>query len=157
MIRNHGTAHADRPSWCCVLAATLALAAGGCGAGDRATAPVSGRITLDAQPLAGGSVNFQPLARAGETSAGRGSFAYCDEEGRYSLETVDGREGAIVATHRVRIYGPRKKQDSSIDGGAPGAEHVEIVPAKYNYETTLTFEVTSGGTTDADFDLATEK
>ena len=128
----------------------------GCGDSQRSVVPVAGRVTLDGRPLSGAGVNFQPLARAGETLAGRGSFAYCDDDGRFELETVDGRPGAVVTLHQVRIYGPKEKQASSdmVEGGATQVR--EVVPIRYNYETELTFPVPPDGTKSADFDLKTK-
>jgi hypothetical protein len=127
----------------------------GCGGGP-SLAPVSGLVTLDSKPLAGASVVFQPVAPAGSKIAGKGSSAFCDAEGRFRLETTDGRPGAVVGDHRVRIYGPRKTAatDSKIDGAETTAR--EVVPKKYNFETTLTFAVPPGGTSSANFELATK-
>jgi len=127
----------------------------GCGKGPP-LAPVSGLVTLDKKPLAGASVVFQPVAPAGSTIAGKGSAAFCDAEGRFRLETTDGRAGAVIGDHRVRIYGPRKTApaDSKIDGAETSA--AEVVPRKYNFETTLTFAVPRDGTSSADFELKTK-
>jgi hypothetical protein len=89
--------------------------------------------------------------------AGKGSAAFCVAEGRFRLETTDGRPGAVVGDHRVRIYGARKTAatDSKIDGAETSA--AEVVPRKYNFETTLTFAVPREGTSAADFDLTTKQ
>ena len=130
-----------------------------CGCGDKGPplAPVSGLVTLDRKPLAGGSVVFQPVAPTGSKIAGKGSAAFCDAEGRFRLETTDGRSGAVVGDHRVRIYGARKTApvDSKIDGAETTA--LEVVPRKYNFETTLTFAVPREGTSTADFELTTKQ
>jgi hypothetical protein len=107
-------------------------------------------------PLAEGSVVFQPVAPPGSTIAGKGSVAFCDEDGYFQLETVDGKRGAVLGDHRVRIYGPRKQAPapSKVDGGDGAAP--EIVPKKYNFDTKLTFTVTSTGTSEANFDLTTK-
>lgn len=126
----------------------------GCSSGDRALAPVTGKVTLDGKPLSGGGVTFQPIAAAGSTSAGRGSVAYCDGEGNFTLKTIDGHPGAVVGAHRVRIYGPRNKI-ASADDTSSGAT-AEIVPAIYNIQSTLTFDVPVDGSDDADFELTKE-
>jgi hypothetical protein len=107
-------------------------------------------------PLAKGSVVFQPVAPPGSTIAGKGSVAFCDEAGHFQLETVDGKRGAVVGDHRVRIYGPRKQAaaSSKVDGGDGAA--AETVPKKYNFDTKLTFTVAGTGTSEADFDLTTK-
>jgi hypothetical protein len=126
----------------------------GCSSADRALAPVSGKVTLDGKPLSGGGVSFQPIAPPGTTSAGRGSVAFCDDDGNFTLNTIDGNPGAIVGSHRVRIYGPRNKI-ASADDTSSGAT-TEIVPAKYNFQTTLTFDVPPDGSDDANFELTSE-
>src|SRR5262249_34965527 len=81
----------------------LALPAVGCGGGPK-VAPVSGRVTLDGQPLAGASVNFQPLSDGNNLNPGPGSYGKTDADGRYSLRVVvDDRPGAFVGKHRVEI------------------------------------------------------
>lgn len=129
----------------------LLLGPVGCSDTGRALAPVSGKVTLDGKPLAGGSVVCQPLAPPGSVIAGKGSSAFCDDEGRYELETIDGRVGSIVGEHRVRIYGPRSSTTPSGDGG--GGRTQEIVPQKYNHNTELTLMVPAEGTTEANFEL----
>lgn len=137
---------------CCVILQLLILVAG-CEDNKRSVAPVSGRIMLDGKPLAGGSIVTQPLPPPGSLIAGKGSGAYCDADGRFQLETLDGRAGAIVGEHRVRIYGPRdpKAMASERDGG--GTTTREIVPAKYNKNTELTLTVPVEGTSEANFNL----
>ena len=137
-----------RPLGMCLLVAAI-----GCQAGERSIAPVSGRVTLDGKPLPGAGVIFQPIASAGQTLAGRGSFAYCDSDGHFELETVDGQPGAVVSQHQVRIYGPQAKPSSADDGGRKPQR--EIIPERYNYQTELTFTVPPNGTKEAIFELKT--
>jgi hypothetical protein len=128
----------------------------GCGEKGKTFVPVSGVVTIDGKPLGGGNVVFQPIAPAGSTIAGKGSAAVCDESGRFQLETIDGKKGAVVGDHQVRIYGPRKKvQTSNVDGEQPQGP-ADIVPTRYNYDTTLTFTVPADGTAEADFSLSTK-
>jgi hypothetical protein len=129
------------------------LAAAGCDQG-RDIAPVSGLITLDGRPLAGGGIVCQPLAPPGSVIAGKGSVAFCDTDGRFQLRTLDGRDGAVVGEHRVRIYGPRAHNAPANDAG--GVKAREIVPKKYNRETELSLTVPEDGTTDANFNLTSK-
>jgi hypothetical protein len=141
--------------WAVALVGLFAFA--GCGERGKTFVPVSGVVTLDGKPLAGGNVVFQPVAPAGSTIAGKGSAAVCDESGRFHLETIDGKKGAVVGDHQVRIYGPRKRpQRSNVDGEQPQGP-VDIVPTRYNYDTTLTFPVPADGTEQADFVLTTKQ
>lgn len=146
--------HATTLCGLCVAALTA-----GCGDSEYPLAPVSGVVTLDGAPLAGGVVNFQPTS-SDSLPPGPGSTSRTDDQGRFSLKTVDGDAGAVVATHRVRIY--------SAGGGtkdlAPGKDMdvvaskrlVERVPPRYNYDTTLEIEVPKTGLSTADFALTTK-
>jgi hypothetical protein len=125
----------------------------GCKKGVRPTAPVSGLITLDGKPLAGGSIVCQPAAPPGSVIAGKGSVAFCDADGRFQLKTLDGLNGAVVGEHRVRIYGPRKTAAAASTKDGPVDAADDIVPSKYNHHTELKLIVPPDGTTDANFKL----
>jgi hypothetical protein len=135
----------------CLIFSVL-VAACGCSQ-QKEIAPVSGLITIDGKPLGGGSIVFQPLAAAGSANAGKGSGAFCDEAGRFQLRTLDGRDGAVVGEHRVRIYGPRNQSAASPDSDKGGRKSSEIIPKKYNRDTQLTMTVPPDGITDATFNL----
>lgn len=76
------------------------LLAAGCGSGLD-TAPVSGTITLNGQPLANASVTFTPAATGLEAPASNGRT---DASGNYTLQvTVTGDKGAVKGMHTVRI------------------------------------------------------
>ncbi len=79
-------------------------------------------------------------------------MARADAAGRYELKTVKGNAGAVVGHHSVAIYSHREAQPSSSDVDV-GPPRKEMIPARYNVETTLTFDVPEGGTTSADFKL----
>ncbi len=131
----------------------MLLVAAGCGEKQKDLADVSGVVTLDGRPLAGGTVRFQPIAPSGSTIAGKGSYATTDSAGKYQLKTIDEKPGAVVGDHNVMIYGPHAQANAAIDD-APRSR--EIVPRKYNAETTLTFSVPAEGSTKANFDLSTK-
>ena len=135
---------------------TLALAAVlvfGCGSGKYA--PVSGKITLNGKPLAGAIVSFQPIAKEGSIEAGIGSAGTTDENGAYSLKVATGENGACVGKHRVMIS--QHAIDDTEDDARPkggGPRQVDKIPSRYrDAKTELTFDVPSGGTDKADFDL----
>jgi hypothetical protein len=60
-------------------------------------APVSGRVTIDGEPLPFGYVVFQP--QKGQPAKGEIS-----EEGRFSLISAKLGEGALLGKHRVSVY-----------------------------------------------------
>lgn len=127
------------------------LISAGCGT-DYKVAPVSGRVILDNQPLAGASVNFAPMDGSKENNVGAGSYGKTDAEGRYTLKLIENdKAGAAVGRHKVSI--------SLVDQGDPSTEGtivVDKVPDRYRgSETSLTFEVPAGGTKEADFQLHT--
>jgi hypothetical protein len=125
----------------------------GCGE-RRNLGTVSGRITLDGQPLADAKVNFQPV---GDTrNPGIGSFGQTNANGEYTLTLIDEKaQGAIVGMHRVMIIkraGAAK--GDQVDDKKPAGK--DLVPLEYNLNSTLTFEVKPGHNI-ADWNLETTK
>jgi hypothetical protein len=133
----------------CLAVAVCALLSG-CNSKSYDLAPVSGVVTLEGKPIPGTLVNFQPSAKDGLTP-GPGSTGRCDESGRYVLKTIRDEPGAVVGTHRVRIYSfsPESPVSRDSDAGLPK----EQFPNRYNYDSNLTFIVESSGTEAADFKL----
>ena len=122
----------------------------GCGGEHFAVAPVSGVVTLDGEPLANARIGFEPRRQGDSPNAGPGSYAKTDDQGRYTLKTLDGRSGAVITTHDVWIrtfVAPADRSGKLIEA-AP-----ERVPARYNDATTLTFTVDEEGSAEANFDL----
>ncbi len=122
---------------------------------DFPLAPVSGVVTLDGQPLANGCVTFQPKSGSAHPKSGLGSMAVCDEQGRYTLATIDGRPGAVVGTHRVAIYSADSNSKADMSNDDIGAAQKELIPPRYNYRSKLTLDVAPAGTDQADFELFT--
>src|SRR3977135_1292047 len=86
-----------------LIAACIACAvAAGC---HRDVVPVSGRVTLNGQPLAGAVVTFQPRGNTqSPRPAGTGSIGHTNEQGRFSLRMVKpDQPGAVVGDHTVTI------------------------------------------------------
>lgn len=113
------------------LVAVMALFVG-CGSSDTPElGSVSGTVTLDGAPLAGATVMFRPKA------GGRPAMADTDEQGKYVLRYNPSETGGVVGLNLVRI---------SKKGEAASDEEVakELIPAKYNEESTLEYEVGSG-------------
>lgn len=152
------------------LAAGL-LALGGCNSSPYALAPVAGLVTLDGKPLAGAAVEFQP-SDPGNVNPGPGSSATTGEDGRYTLQVVGGKAGAVVGPHRVTVSklaaaAPKRAARGLPEkGGAPApdagaseqdAPQLDLVPARYNRATTLKFDVPAGGSQSVDFALTSGK
>lgn len=69
----------------------------GCGKSGPELAPVSGRVTLNGQPLENADISFQP------DNAKSPSAARTDKDGHYELGYKRGVLGGIVGQHTVRI------------------------------------------------------
>lgn len=98
-----------------LLALSAAIACG-CNKDPYQVVPVSGTVTLDGQPLANARLSFQPAAssKAADAVVGPGSVGFSNEQGQFSLETVQPiHQGAVVATHLVRVT--TGKEESSAD------------------------------------------
>jgi hypothetical protein len=131
-----------RPKCFCVVVACALLAVSGCSdpLGGVELGQVSGKVTLDGQPLAEAVVNFTPTD--GKT---KGSTGTTDASGNYTLRYITGYDGAAVGTHTVEI---RKVEIIPITGGEePEYEERQVVPAAYNSKTELTAEVKPGENT----------
>lgn len=145
-----GTEVVRRLCWCALVIIPL-----GAGCSAAKTAPVSGRVTLDGQTLAGVHVAFQPVAKAGDIYPGGGSYAITDGDGRFTLLLVDGEKpGAVIGQHRVEISA-RSEIPANIDVATRPRPKV-FVPEKYSRNSALTFDVPTGGTTAADFALSSQ-
>jgi hypothetical protein len=106
---------------------------------------VTGKVTMDGQPLAGANVRFVPTDPIyGETSNGKPkaasvSIGVTDDSGRYKLLYVTDVSGAFVGQHRVEI----EAKDPS------GRER--ILP-EFNMRSTLKRDV-KAGSQEIDFDV----
>jgi hypothetical protein len=129
----------------------LVLLLVGCGKGYK-LAPVSGRVTMDNQPLANAEVSFYPTGGKGLPYAS----GTTDEQGNYKLEAFEGRgtaNGAVVGEHRVEISMSNKTRGKKADprsGVGPGGD---LIPAQFNSDSKLTFTVPPAGTKEANFNL----
>ena len=126
-----------------VVILAVALTAVGCGGG---TANVSGVVTLDGKAVEGATVTFTPDSKDG---GGVGaSYGKTDAEGRFTLRTVSGdKSGAVVGKHKVTI------SQSLPDPTNPEGIAKELIPTRYNTKSDLTFDVPSGGSDKANFEL----
>ena len=135
-----------------LLLAALSLGSG-CSSGG--VAPVSGRVTLDGQPLAGAHVSFQPQEGGGDSGSGAGSGSYgvTAADGTYVLRLAQGdRPGAVVGKHRVEINMRNESDDDSDRHGQP-PRLAKVIPARYNLRTELSCDVPPSGKSDANFEL----
>ena len=128
------------------LIALAAVAADGCG---RSRSPsLHGKVTLDGEPVANGSIVFLPSTSDGPRAAA------AIEGGNY---TVPASAGLAAGTYRVEINWrqPTGRKLPSADPGIEMDETKEAIPSKYNADSTLTAELTAGDVT-KDFALTTK-
>ena len=117
------------------------LAWSGCsshGGEEQKLIPVTGVITLNKKPLPKASVAFHP------TQTGNSSFGRTNENGEYTLMFNGNKSGAVPGPHRVEI---RTKEEIIDSEGKLVSEQRELLPAKYNDQSTLTAEVSDGNKT----------
>ena len=126
----------------------LMVSAVGCGESGPQLAPVSGRVTLDGDPLAVAEITFQPDAGA----AGSASYGRTDPSGRYELLYSRKKKGALVGPHTVRI-----RAATELTG--PGGESIvraQLVPPHYNAESELRRDIEPDGENTFNFELTSE-
>ena len=124
----------------------LLLTCAGCGS-DLVT--VEGKVTFDGQPVEKGSIVLEPADGQGSTAGGE------IKDGEYVLS---GDSAVQPGKKIVRITAVRKT-GRKLEAGPPSppgtiVEEVErYIPPQYNRQSTLTCEVTAGGTNEHDFPL----
>jgi hypothetical protein len=122
----------------------------GCGSSARYV-PVSGKVTLNGQPLANAIVSFEPIGSPDESmnNPALASSGKTNANGEYTLQTTKGANGAWVGKHRVKfsVVGPDTDE-------RPSRSRQRItLPGRYTDGSKEEFEVLSGGTDKADFAL----
>jgi hypothetical protein len=131
-----------------VSLAAFAIAIAGCSSD---IVPVSGRVTLDGQPLSGATVTFQPVRDpSAEPPSAPGSVGVTDDQGNYELRLVDpDQAGALVGDHAVTI----STAVAAAEGEPPQGERL---PESW-HDGSERFTVPAGGTSEANFDVVTPK
>jgi hypothetical protein len=132
--------------WTLLLITGCLAVSGGCGPTSSRRA-VKGTVTYQGKPLENGTITFQtttaPPAMAGGSPI---------KDGKYEIPADKGLE---PGTYRVLISaaGPPAKQTVAERAAGASPRASEVIPAKYNAESTLTAEITSGGSAPVDFAL----
>ncbi len=152
-LRNRGAQVRYRGEWMDVpcVALIFTLTAFGCGkSAPYEVVPVSGKVTLDGEPLSNARLTFQPMAGSSQNrEVGPGSVGFSDESGTYVLETVyPVSKGAVVGAHTVRI------STGTTESDADNARIVgEKVPPWYLDGTVRLRRKITSSTDDLDFAL----
>jgi len=134
-----------RPEWCLVFSFVLIA---GCGSreytGERRF-PLSGKVSVDGQPMEFGVISFLPEGEGGRVSGGP------IKNGTYA---VDEARGATAGKYRVEIRWnkPTGRRVKDAYGEEIMDEYKEGLPDKYHTKSELTAEVSSKQTM-FDFEL----
>jgi hypothetical protein len=111
-------------------------------------------VTLDGKPLASGAIQFFPSQVSTSGFAVQGGDTI--KNGKFSI----ARDvGLVPGNYRVSIYsgnttGERPKAD--VGPGRVAKAPKELIPNKYNAQSTLSADIPKGGLSDLRFDLSTK-
>src|SRR5689334_15161517 len=112
-----------------VLTAFALLAATGCSSGH---VPLTGEVSYDGTPIDEGTITFVPAS--GDTAAGKPSARI--EGGKYKF---DKETGPAPGKYTVEVTWLKKSgQKVSTGDGEMRDEKVNVLPARFNTQTTLT-------------------
>lgn len=118
----------------------FALVVAGCGGDGLTRGTVSGKVTLDGQPVANGTIVFTP------TGGTKGPMAMAEiANGQYAITN----NPPVAGKHSVKIQGFRDTAKKDDRGQVIGEQ---FIPDKYNDKTTLTVDIAKG-TNSRDFEL----
>lgn len=126
----------------------------GCGPSDPlGRRAISGVVTLDGTPLAGGTISFQPTEQ-GATSSGA-----MISQGRYAIARD---KGLPPGKYRVMVNAVKPGTGTTLpEGKMPGEEvgtpPVELIPADWNSKSQQIVEVPAAGQANFTHEIATKK
>lgn len=78
----------------------------GCGGSDFSTADVSGTVTLNGQPVTGGTIMLTPIATGDSKLPGKGAAGRVQKDGSFVLTTYEEGDGAIIGKHSLSYIPP---------------------------------------------------
>ncbi len=125
----------------------------GCGSDGPDLSDVSGKVTIDGQPVPGVVLTFVP-----ETTGGSPSYGKTDASGQYRLMFTATKYGAMPGSHRVEMNITKMSKDELAEMRAAGEEVPEQnvqIPRQYRQSGALTATVNSGRT-EIDFALTSK-
>lgn len=117
-----------------IVALLLAIMSMGCSRNEVELGSVSGRVTLDGQPLSGIFIIFQP-------QKGRPALAILDKDGKFTLQYNVNHAGAIVGKQEVYLKSPLSDQLDEVH--KMGINEPSTFPKKYE-QVFESLEVKSG-------------
>ena len=129
-----------------IVVVSIVAAISGCGRISNVV-PVSGKVTVDGQPLANVAINFGPLT--GGMDGAYAAYGKTDSDGRYTLKLVDnGQPGATIGKNRVTL---NESSDAPVSDGAAAKVQFKLPPTAR--DGTMQFDVPPGGTDAANFEF----
>lgn len=146
------TSHAS--AWLVVLVLTVSLNVTGCSESGPPRVPVSGRVTVDGEPLAWGAILFIPERGTAGPKAGVEVV-----NGEFSAERHDG---PVVGKLRVQIRNDRDQEtmkttgDGTANSATENADSKPSIPSRYNRYSQLVIETSTTGENYFEFDLTTD-
>lgn len=143
-----------------VLLLAMMAAAGGCGGDGLPRQPLSGKVTLDGQPIESAVVTFTPTNTSGSSTSAAAEV----KSGSFSISRADGLipgsyRVSISSTKEVPAKPSRKKETDSVTGEEitpPSTTLAEALPARYNTRSELTAEVAEAGPNEFTFTLTSK-
>lgn len=77
----------------------------GCSESSFKTAKTIGIVKCQGQPVEGAMVYFEPMSSGDSALVGKQGFAFTDAEGKFEISTYtpNGKDGAVIGKHRVRV------------------------------------------------------
>jgi hypothetical protein len=79
----------------------------GCGGGEYDTAPVTGTVTFNGQPVTTGKIRFVPQGESPDALlTGKPAAGEVQSDGTFVLTTYEEGDGAILGKHRVYFSPP---------------------------------------------------
>ena len=131
-----------------LLAGQLATSFVGCTGADGGRRKVTGEISFDGEPLAGGWIYFRPLDK-GPSSAAEitdGSFE------------IPAEKGLTAGTYKVAIeYQQPTGRTKKVYTGEEIEETKQVIPPEFNAQTKLTADIQASGANHLTFDLASDR
>ena len=119
----------------------------GCNRSPYELAPVTGMVRVDGQPLSTGKVMFAPVSASDAIESGKPAMGRLQPDGTFELSTYKQGDGAVVGSHWVTIYGPRKNE-AEFPPGVPEFERVSVREG--------TMDVVTGQDNHFEIDIAAE-
>jgi hypothetical protein len=120
----------------------------GCGDSNGGLLAISGKITVNGEPLKDGQIIFEPLDKGNGSSSGAPI-----KDGAYDIKRVNGLK---PGKYLVRITcGDGKTPPNVHEAGAPGGStnivSFDLIPPEFGVKSTQEVEVKNGGSNHFDF------